>query len=133
MKALKKISILVFVLLVVTLIAAAVLYKTAGDIVKKKLEDALGPRFSVQRVEISLSSLEAYGIVFKKDDGTSALSADRIKVEIDYTGLFRRRFDISLVAIANPYLVMDSVQGLRLARWSLSRTARGKERKNSLR
>lgn len=108
MKALKKISILVFVLLVVTLIAAAVLYKTAGDIVKKKLEDALGPRFSVQRVEIGLSGLEAYGIVFKKDDGTAALSADRIKVEIDYTGLFRRRFDISLVAIANPYLVIDS-------------------------
>lgn len=114
MKAFKKISIIVLVLLVVILISAALLFKTAGDIAKKKLEDALGPRFSVQRVEIGLSGIEAYGIVFKKDDGTALLSADRIKADIDYTGLLRRRVDISLVAIANPFLVMDSDTGTKV-------------------
>lgn len=107
MKLRQKIYLIISGLFILILVAAFLLVKNAGLIVKHKLEDALGKGFSVEKVDVGWRELKAINAVLKKPDDTVFFKAGKVSIFLNMEGIIRKEFKFSRVTLTEPYLLIE--------------------------
>jgi hypothetical protein len=96
------------VLLILLLAGVFLLVRNAGQVLKYKLEQAMGKGFSVEKLEVTWRSVEAFNAVFRKPDGTTVFKADHVLLLLDLKGALKKEFHFSSVVLTNPYLLIET-------------------------
>ncbi len=97
----KKLIIISAVFVIVTAAAIIALLAYSNRIVKHKLEQALGPNFTVDRISLSWNSVAINGPRFLKDNQTVA-SAQSITIKAHFLALLKSGFSISSIVMEQP-------------------------------
>ena len=106
-KKLKVAFIITGITFVILGIAIALFIKNANRIIKHELEAFLGKDFSVERIDLHWGKVEAFDISFRNPAGREVFKTDRLTLEADFIGLFKKEYILSNLSIVNPYLFLE--------------------------
>ncbi len=91
----------------VLLLSGLLLVRYANRIIKAELERRLGKAFSVERIDLTLSHVQASGVKLRDSSAREIVRIEKLSLRADLFGILRKKYVISSVELEKPYFMIE--------------------------
>lgn len=98
--------ILTFILLIILLIFALLIFFPFETFIKKKIEDSFGKNVLIKKLKIKFNNVYAEDIFMKDTMGEDFLRVKEIKIKLNFFFLLKKELQIDEIKLDHPHLVL---------------------------
>ncbi|HEX2964925.1 MAG TPA: DUF748 domain-containing protein [Syntrophorhabdaceae bacterium] len=103
----KKMLLILLPIIAVLLLSGFLLVRYANLIIKTQLEKKLGKAFSVDRIELTLGHVQAFGVKLRDVSGREIVRIEKLSLRANIWGILKKQYVISSISLEKPYFMIE--------------------------